>query len=218
MKITIKKSIHLFKHYYIASSILLSILIFFYLFLLEKLDLGISMLMSFNICAAVFIVLSTIFMFKAETHHIKEKAKILDEGKWIDFCISILVFCVIMCGFYFEIYGAKNKSFQPIGLGIFSILLAWGFICFIFAQHYAHNFYMKDDRNSSLNFPGTHTPDYWDFLYFSVVINMCFQTSDINITSSSMRKLVMFQSLIAFFLNIIIISTSINLIAGMINN
>ena len=218
MNSIIKKSLHLFKNFYIVTSISLSIPIFLVLYFILNINLKISLVLSFNLCALLFLILSVIFMFKAKkTKSIKERAKVLDEGKWVALFASLFIFCVIMCGFYIEIYGAKNKSVEHIVLGVSSIFLAWVFICFLFAQHYAHEYYLKDE-DSSLDFPDTQTPDYWDFLYFSVGINMCFQTADVRITSSSMRKLVMLQSLIAFSLNIVIISTSINVIAGMLNN
>ena len=63
-------------------------------------------------------------------------------------------------------------------------MLSWIFIHTIFALHYAHDFYgARDDKQRGLNFPGEEMPDYWDFVYFSFVIGMTSQVSDVGVTS-----------------------------------
>ena len=40
-----------------------------------------------------------------------------------------------------------------------------------------------------LIFPGDRPPDYFDFAYFSFVVGMCCQVSDVQITSRRMRRI-----------------------------
>jgi uncharacterized membrane protein len=60
-------------------------------------------------------------------------------------------------------------------------------------------------------------PDYWDFLYFSFTIAVAVQTSDVSVTSRTMRKLVLGQSVLSFFFNLLILGLSINIAAGLLN-
>ena len=62
----------------------------------------------------------------------------------------------------------------------------------MFALHYAHEFYGGEDigRGGGLKFPGEPRPDYWDFVYFSFVIGMTFQVSDVQVTGKRLRRLV----------------------------
>ena len=83
----------------------------------------------------------------------------------------------------------------------------------MFAQQYAHSFYVKAGQ---LVFPGTEQPDYWDFTYFAVVLSMCCQTSDVAVSSSSMRRLVMLHGVVSFFFNVIIIAITVNVVAGVL--
>ena len=102
---------------------------------------------------------------------------------------------------------------RRVALASSTIFLAWLFVAVVFAQHYAHIYYLKPGQ---LVFPGTDAPDYLDFTYFSVVLSMCCQTSDVAITSSSLRRLVMLHSVVSFFFNVIIIAITVNVVAGVL--
>jgi uncharacterized membrane protein len=50
-----------------------------------------------------------------------------------------------------------------------------------------------------LAFPGDKDGvDYWDFVYYSFTIAMCFQTSDVTITSRYMRRLTTFHATVSY--------------------
>src|SRR2546428_13668234 len=71
-----------------------------------------------------------------------------------------------------------------------TILLSWALIHTLFALHYAHEFYDETD-SGGLAFPGDdREPDYWDFVYFSFVIGMTSQGSDVTISSKQIRRTV----------------------------
>jgi uncharacterized membrane protein len=75
-----------------------------------------------------------------------------------------------------------------------------------------------DDQSKSaegLEFPEEDCPDYLDFAYFSFVIGMTFQVSDVQITSRIIRKQVLLHGLLSFALNTFVVALTINLIAGL---
>ena len=127
--------------------------------------------------------------------------------------MSLCVAGVVLGALSNELHAAKNKSLGDIALASSSILLSWLFVAVIFAQQYAHSYFMKPGL---LVFPGTDHPDYWDFTYFAVVLSMCCQTSDVAVSSSSMRRLVMLHSVVSFFFNVIIIAITVNVVAGVL--
>jgi len=97
------------------------------------------------------------------------------------------------------------------------LLIAWLFSNLVYAMHYAHNFYLPGDKGrdrSGLDFPETDEPGYWDFLYFAFTLGMTFQTSDVSITASGMRRTVLFQCLAAFLFNLGILAFTINVLGG----
>lgn len=64
-------------------------------------------------------------------------------------------------------------------------------------------------------FPSENIPDYLDFAYFSFVIGMTFQVSDIQITDKKIRRLVLLHGLISFILNTFVVALTVNFIAGL---
>ena len=109
-----------------------------------------------------------------------------------------------------------------LGLSIATILIAWSLVHTIFALHYARGYYrdgntrLKDYQVNGLTFPNEEEPDYWDFMYFSFIIGMTGQVSDVSITSRTLRKLALFHGVLSFFFNTAILAMSINIIAGLI--
>ncbi|MGH8575840.1 MAG: DUF1345 domain-containing protein [Gammaproteobacteria bacterium] len=88
--------------------------------------------------------------------------------------------------------------------------------------HYAHLFYSSTARrppphnDRGLDFPGEPNPDYLDFAYFAFVIGMTCQVSDVQVTSQSMRKLVLLHGVLSFGFNTLILALSINVLAQML--
>lgn len=172
-----------------------------------------AMLVAFDAGAALFLVLVGILMTKATPQTMERRARLQDENRWTSLAISLCVAAIVIGALSSELHAAKVKSLADIALATISIFLAWLFVAVMFAQQYAHSFYMTPGQ---LQFPGTTQPDYWDFTYFAVVLNMCFQTSDVVVSSGHMRRLVMMHSLVAFFFNVIIIAITVNVVAGVL--
>jgi uncharacterized membrane protein len=89
-----------------------------------------------------------------------------------------------------------------------------GFIHTILAFHYAHEYYEHLSRQEDLEFPGDGAPDYNDFMYFSFVIGMTWQVSDVQVKSKSMRKTVILHSLVSFIFSVTLLAVAINIIAN----
>ena len=96
-----------------------------------------------------------------------------------------------------------------------TIVLSWAFIHTMFALHYAHEFY--DRTAGGMAFPGDdREPDYWDFVYFSFVIGMTSQVSDVDVTSKEIRRTVTAHGVVAFVFNVALLALTINLAASAI--
>jgi uncharacterized membrane protein len=115
--------------------------------------------------------------------------------------------------------GIKMAVYLPIIIG--GIILSWTLVHTTFCFHYAHLFYDNvkgtDSNVEGLEFSNEKYPDYIDFAYFSFVIGMTFQVSDIEISSRKIRRLALLHSLLSFVLNTFVVALTINLIAGLKN-
>ncbi|WP_245912186.1 DUF1345 domain-containing protein [Brunnivagina elsteri] len=74
----------------------------------------------------------------------------------------------------------------------------------------------SQEQSGGLDFPDENYPDYWDFLYFSFVIGMTSQVSDVQVKSRWMRRLTLIHGVLSFFFNTTILAMSINIIASLI--
>ncbi len=112
---------------------------------------------------------------------------------------------------------APNDRLLHYGFTVVTLLGSWFLVGMLFCVHYAHLYY-KEPENQPLRFPDEEqNPDYWDFLYFSFTIAVAVQTSDVSVHTRAMRKIVLGQSVLSFFFNLVVLGLSINLAAGLIN-
>ncbi|MEO5998441.1 MAG: DUF1345 domain-containing protein [Chitinophagaceae bacterium] len=145
-----------------------------------------------------------------------------DESRTVIFFIvlvSVLIslFGILLMGTVQEKYITKNihEIVSMLGVG-----LSWFLLHTIFTLHYAHQYYDDDDQkkgvsSKGINFPDEDNPDYLDFAYFSFVLGMTFQVSDVTISAQKIRRLALLHGIIAFLYNTIIVALTINIIAGL---
>lgn len=99
-----------------------------------------------------------------------------------------------------------------------SLAGAWLLIQVVFALHYARRYYLPAEPNEGpaqgLEFPGGQAPDYLDFFYFSAVVGMTSQVSDVTVNSRDMRRLTLLHSLLSFAFNLIVLALAVNAMAG----
>jgi len=114
-----------------------------------------------------------------------------------------------------------NEKAIAYALAIAAAGLGWGLIHTMFAFRYAHLYYYDDDEDNEadrgLTFPGTDDPNDYDFAYFSFVIGMTFQVSDVQVTDRGVRRVVMVHGLISFAYNTTILALGINILSGLLH-
>jgi len=99
---------------------------------------------------------------------------------------------------------------------------SWALVHTVFSLRYAHIFYGDSDEDAGdqqaygLDFPGEKIPDYSDFAYFSFVIGMTCQVSDVQVTSGRMRRLTMLHGILSFGFNTVILAMLINTVSGLL--
>jgi uncharacterized membrane protein len=103
---------------------------------------------------------------------------------------------------------------------VFGMMFSWAMVHTTFGFHYANMYYNNDESGKKqhmegLEFPEEKSPDYLDFVYFSFVIGMTFQVSDVAVTNRMIRRTVLLHGLISFILNTFVVALTINLIAGL---
>ncbi len=162
----------------------------------------------------IFLVAVSTLFKRGEAAQMRQAAKANDATRAVLLSFSFVVLLVILVAVAKELQGKSDPI--GIGLALATIVLAWLFGNTIYALHYAHLYYMTDDGEDigGIDFPDCDEPDYWDFLYFSYTLGMTFQTSDVEITSRHVRKVVTGHCLAAFVFNLGVLGFTINILGG----
>jgi uncharacterized membrane protein len=164
---------------------------------------------------ALYLALVYLVMAHGSVAEIRRRAAINDEGAIALLVLTAAAALASLVAVLAEL-GHSPGPYQ-IALSIATILLSWTFMHTMFALHYLHEFYGQgaDDRLGGLVFPGSEDPDYWDFLYYSLVVAMTAQVSDIQITSKTIRRLTTLHGAISFFFNATVLALTVNIVSSL---
>ncbi|MGC9268573.1 DUF1345 domain-containing protein [Acidiphilium sp.] len=173
---------------------------------------------AWDVAVAVFLILATNHFLRADHHRIASDAARQEEGEWTLFALTIIGALMSFTAIVIFSGLAKLKSYHTEYIALVALTLAasWLMTQVTFAYRYAHEFYATTEAGpeGGLNFPGEDAPDYLDFIYFSFVLGMTFQVSDVNITGRKMRRLATLQGLIGYMFNTVVLALAINIAAG----
>ncbi len=126
--------------------------------------------------------------------------------------VSLLAATVLVA----TVHGLEGGSKRLLaGLCLLAVVLAWALTHTAFTFRYAHLYYREDAEGiGGVDFPGKPPPTYFDFAYFAFTVGMCFQVSDVCVTSSQIRRAVLLHAVISFAYNSIILAFVLNLLFG----
>jgi uncharacterized membrane protein len=112
--------------------------------------------------------------------------------------------------------GHHDLEFWLEGAGIVTIACSWGVVHTVFALRYAHLYYSPPE--GGIDFKARdERPDYRDFAYTAFTVGMTFQVSDTDITQREMRRTVLRHALLSFLFGSVILATTVNVVAGLLN-
>jgi uncharacterized membrane protein len=168
----------------------------------------------FDVASAVFLLSCIPLLGTHEAAVIREHATANDANRTLLLVVTGIVLLILLIAIAAETVGHNPQPLTK-GLIIVTLALAWLFSNMIYALHYAHLAYIRPDIGClGFEFPHTTHPVYWDFVYFSFACGMAFATSDVNVTSTHVRKIVTLHCLAAFGFNIGALAFTINVLAS----
>ncbi|WPV67888.1 DUF1345 domain-containing protein [Chitinophaga sp. LS1] len=178
-----------------------------------------------DVFSFVFCIECLYIFFNRTTKEIRAYARQEDGSRLMVFILIILACFASMLMVLLLMLSSESREaglalYLPVAVA--GILLSWAMVHCMFAIHYAHIYYddAEDDDTrhvGGLEFPEEKNPDYLDFAYFSFVIGMTFQVSDVEISNKKLRRIALLHGLLAFGLNTFVVALTINLVAGLRN-
>jgi uncharacterized membrane protein len=144
-----------------------------------------------------------------------------DPPAWIILVITILTAIAAVVSL-FRVLQSDAADPLELALSLATVALGWFTIHTMMALHYAHLYWRPEDdpkardrRHRGIEFPGGTEPGVYDFLYFSFVIGMTAQTSDVQITSTAMRKFNLVHGIVSFFFNTVLVAAAVNVVISL---
>jgi uncharacterized membrane protein len=177
------------------------------------------LLISWDIFASLYLVLAYIMMFRCGLAHIRRNAVLQDDGRFLILTVTALGAFASIAAIVFEL-GASHHAAPQLALATVTIALSWAMVHTFFALHYAHDYY-RGTKSGGLQFPSGDQhdhADYWDFVYFSFVIGMTAQVSDVGITDKTIRRTATVHGIISFIYNTALVALMVNIAASAISS
>jgi uncharacterized membrane protein len=177
--------------------------------------LATRMLIAWDVGVAVYLVAVFLVMARADTGNIRRRSVLMDEGRIIILTLTAAAALASLGAIVVQLSDKTGHAPLHLGLAVATLVLSWSFTHTIFALHYAHEFYAeKRYTDGGLAFPGKDEPDYWDFMYFSLVIGMTSQVSDVAVTAKALRRFVAAHGVISFVFNAALLALTVNIAAS----
>ncbi len=180
-----------------------------------------SALMGWCVFAGINLTLAWLCIRHANPHETQTSVASYDQSSAVMLATVVVSAAISIVAIAFLLATSREL---PITIRVAHILLAvatiglsWLLMHARFGFHYAHCYYRKYAANGHepvFNFPGRHAPDYLDFMYFSYVLGMTSQVSDVTISTRAMRRLALLHGLIAFAFNLMIVAFFINVVGA----
>jgi len=156
----------------------------------------------------------------------RARAALDDPGRNLIFLVvmlAVVVGLIAAVGILGHGPGVENRfeKWEAYILGLGAIALGWVLVHTVYTFRYAHLFYHDADADGEpeggFTFPGGAEPSDFDFAYFSFCIGTAFAVSDVEVTTTIVRREVMLHSIISFAYNSVIVGMVINVLAGILS-
>jgi uncharacterized membrane protein len=175
------------------------------------------LLIAWDIFIMLYLSLVYTMMLRSGHAHIRRNAVLQDDGRFLILLVTALGAFASIAAIVFEL-GASQRGAPQLSLATVTIALSWAAVHTTFALHYAHEYY-RGSKPGGLQFPSGDQhehADYWDFVYFSFVIGMTAQVSDVGITDRTIRRTATAHGIISFIFNTALLALMVNIAASAI--
>ncbi|HET8996698.1 MAG TPA: DUF1345 domain-containing protein [Acetobacteraceae bacterium] len=181
-------------------------------------------ILAWDVGVLIYLALSALLFTRERSDRMEADAEAQEEGEWTMFALTMAAVVFSFAAILGEFAGTKDmpptSRTLHIALVAVTLFISWLMTHVTFAFRYAHEYYARDVDaariDGGLEFPGSDRPDYLDFVYFSLVLGMTFQVSDVQIKARKLRRLATLHGLLSFLFNTIILALTVNIAAGLV--
>jgi uncharacterized membrane protein len=181
--------------------------------------LAFGLLVGWNAAGLVLLTLSWLPIARSSPDATHKRAAAEDPGRTLVYVFVLVASTVSLLAAV--VLSRQAKTLPPdvahrMGmLCLLTVAVSWALLHTAFTLRYGRLYYRADSEGiGGVEFPGKEEPSYFDFAYFAFTIGMCFQTSDVCVTSHQIRRAVLLHAVISFAYNTAILAFVLNLVFG----
>ena len=178
-------------------------------------------LVGWNVGTWTYLALIVVFMLRADHGELRRVAVAHAEKAAVVLTVMVLAALSTLVAIVYELSSAKlpgsRHALPHVFLALSTVACSWLLLPTLFTLTYA-SLYYRVTEGAGLHFPeadANFKPDYSDFAYFAFTIAVASQTADVSITTRSMRRLALLQSVLAFVFNTTILAFTVNIAASL---
>ena len=183
-----------------------------------------NLLIPYDVGVAVYISLFCVLMVRASPEDAAEMTRRGEPNNRLVLITVIALSVVSLVGVAAMLNHPPGRPRWEINLhmtaSLFAVILSWFLVHIYFGLHYMQLYYddtVVDGKRTyhlGLEFPERPTADFWDFMYYSFTIAMCYQTSDVTITSVRIRRVTLVHAIFSFLFVTALIGFVVNVISN----
>jgi len=181
-------------------------------------------LVAWDVGAAVYLSIVWTLIVESDAAETRLHARTQDVAAYVIFIVVLVAAFASTAAIALLLGEAKGlagwQKGVHVALTVAALISSWFLIHTLFSFHYARRFYSSHEDPATeprgLNFPGRGNPDYFDFAYYSFVVGMTSQVSDVSVTAHHMRRLTLIHAILSFIFNIAILALAVNIIVSVI--
>jgi len=188
---------------------------------IKNIDVLTHVMIGWDAFSLSLLIMTWITFFITSAKQIRIQSKVQDPNKSVIFIIILICTLASFLTVLLLIVTKKqsdSKAAWELPIAVAAMIFSWLLIHTSFTLRYAHIFYGDHETEPNthaggLEFPGDTLPDYLDFAYYSFVLGMTFQVSDVQITSRRFRRMALLHGILSFVFDTIMIALTINILA-----
>ena len=197
-------------------------------FLAFVLSPSLTVVVAANVFFLAYLALTAVIARRLTANFLRQHAAEEDEPAPFILLVMLAAVATSAISLFLVLHSGARMPLQ-LGLGALSVVLGWFAVHTMWAMHYAFEYYQVPQEEqgggkqvrrpgkvqAGLVFPGAEEPSGISFFYFAYVIGMTAQTSDTDVTSNGMRRLVLVHGVFSFFFNTVIVAAAVNIVVAL---
>ena len=183
-----------------------------------------NLLIPYDVGVAIYISLFCVLMERASPEDAAEMTRRGEPNNRLVLITVIALSVVSLVGVAAMLNHPPGRTRWEVNLhmtaSLFVVILSWFLAHIYFGLHYMQLYYddhIVDGKRTyhlGLEVPERPTADFWDFMYYSFTLAMCYQTSDVTVTSTRIRRVTLVHAIFSFLFVSAIIGFVVNVISN----